>query len=289
MSVDAPVERAPAGPAAPPRPPWIRRHGLSVGDVLSVVFLLLVLLCILLPGVLAPFDPLAESPEHPLEGPSLGHPFGTDYIGRDVLSRVIHGSATTISGSVIAVILGLVVGSVLGLTSAYFGRAYDTAVSRVVDVLLSIPALLLAITIIVALGFGTVNAAIAVGVSSVAVFCRLMRSEVLTIKHQPFVEASEHLGANRIWLLGRHILPNAYSSVLSLAALQFGSAILSIAALSFLGYGAQPPNPEWGLLIAEGRNYIATAPWLVAFPSVVIILTVLSVGKLSQIVRKQVG
>ena len=289
MSVQATVRSAPASPAAAPRIPWARRRGLSVGDVLSVAFLLLVLACILLPGVLAPFDPLAESPDHPLEAPSLGHPFGTDYIGRDVLSRVIHGSATTISGSVIAVILGLVVGSVLGLTSAYFGRAYDTAVSRVVDVLLSIPALLLAITIIVALGFGTVNAAIAVGVSSVAVFCRLMRSEVLTIKHQPFVEASEHLGANKIWLLGRHILPNAYSSVLSLAALQFGSAILSIAALSFLGYGAQPPNPEWGLLIAEGRNYIATAPWLVAFPSVVIILTVLSVGKLSHIVRKQVG
>ncbi|MGH3580598.1 MAG: ABC transporter permease, partial [Mycobacterium sp.] len=206
-----------------------------------------------------------------------------------LLSRVIAGTTATIAGSFIAVIIGLLIGTVLGLFAAYFGRATDSIISRIVDVLLSIPTLLLSITIIVALGFGTVNAAIAVGVSSIAVFARLARSEVLAIRNLPFVEASEHLGARHTTLLFRHVLPNSYSAVLSLAALQFGTAILAIASLSFLGYGAQPPEPEWGLLISEGRNYINSAPGLVYFPSVAIVLTVMSLSRLAHIVRKKVG
>jgi peptide/nickel transport system permease protein len=244
---------------------------------------------IIAPSAIAPYDPLQENPDLPLAGPSLAHPFGTDYIGRDLLSRLITGTGATIAGSFIAVVIGLVVGTILGLLAAYFGRATDSIISRIVDVLLSIPTLLLSITIIVALGFGTVNAAISVGVSSIAVFARLARSEVLATRNLPFVEASEHLGASHLTLLFRHVLPNSYSAVLSLAALQFGTAILAIASLSFLGYGAQPPEPEWGLLISEARNYINSAPGLVFFPSLAIVLTVMSLSRLAHLVREKVG
>jgi peptide/nickel transport system permease protein len=258
-------------------------------DLFAVSFLLLVAAMIIAPSAIAPYDPLQENPDLPLAGPSLAHPFGTDYIGRDLLSRLITGTGATIAGSFIAVVIGLVVGTILGLLAAYFGRATDSIISRIVDVLLSIPTLLLSITIIVALGFGTVNAAIAVGVSSIAVFARLARSEVLATRNLPFVEASEHLGASHLTLLFRHVLPNSYSAVLSLAALQFGTAILAIASLSFLGYGAQPPEPEWGLLISEARNYINSAPGLVFFPSLAIALTVMSLSRLAHFVREKVG
>ena len=266
-----------------------KRIGISGWDVLPLVFLVVVTAMIAVPNVIAPYDPLQENPDLPLAAPSGAHPFGTDYIGRDLLSRVVAGTAATIAGSFIAVIIGLVAGTALGLFAAYFGRATDNIISRIVDVLLSIPTLLLSITIIVALGFGTVNAAIAVGVSSIAVFARLSRSEVLATRNLPFVEASAHLGASHWTLLFRHVLPNSYSAVLSLAALQFGTAILAIASLSFLGYGAQPPEPEWGLLISEGRNYINSAPWLVLFPSLAIVLTVMSLSRLAHIVRRKVG
>ncbi|WP_319447871.1 MULTISPECIES: ABC transporter permease [unclassified Mycobacterium] len=270
-------------------PRFRHRIGISVWDLLPLLFLVLVVAMIAAPSTVAPYDPLQENPHLPLASPTLAHPFGTDYIGRDLLSRVIAGTAATIAGSFIAVTIGLVVGTLLGLIAAYFGRATDSIISRIVDVLLSVPTLLLSITIIVALGFGTVNAAIAVGVSSIAVFARLARSEVLATRNLPFVEASAHLGASHSRLLFRHVLPNSYSAVLSLAALQFGTAILAIASLSFLGYGAQPPEPEWGLLISEGRNYINSAPGLVLFPSLAIVLTVMSLSRLAHIVRRKVG
>ncbi|MFD4404601.1 ABC transporter permease [Nocardia sp. NPDC058499] len=265
------------------------RLPLSAWDIPAVAFLLLVTAMILAPGWVAPYDPLAENLAAPLSGPSVAHPFGTDYLGRDLLSRIVAGTAATISGSFIAVLIGLLAGTALGLVAAYFGRLIDSIAGRIVDVLLSIPTLLLSITIIVALGFGTVNAAVAVGISSVAVFARLARSEVLAVRHLPFVEAAEHMGAGHLRLLLRHVLPNAYSAVLSLAALQFGTAILAIASLSFLGYGAQPPDPEWGLLISEGRNYINSHPYLVLFPSLAIVLAVLALGRIAHLIRRKVG
>ncbi|WP_024800113.1 ABC transporter permease [Nocardia sp. BMG51109] len=268
--------------------PW-RRRVVGVRDLPAYLFLLLIVAMIVAPGMIAPYDAFAENLAPPLSGPSAAHPFGTDYIGRDLLSRIVAGTSATITGSFIAVAIGLIVGTGLGLVAAYFGRLVDSAVGRIVDVLLSIPTLLLSITIIVALGFGTVNAAVAVGISSVAVFARLARSEVLAIRHLPFVEAGEHMGAGHLRLLFRHVLPNSYSAVLSLAALQFGTAILAIASLSFLGYGAQPPDPEWGLLISEGRNYINSQPTLVLFPSLAIVLAVLTLSRLAHLIRRKVG
>lgn len=251
------------------------------GDWLALGFLLLLLAAIAVPQLLTPFDPLEASPGNTLLAPTPAHPFGTDYLGRDLLARVIHGAAQTIGASLIAVAIGLGAGSVLGLVAAYFGSWVDTVVSRIVDVLLSIPGLLLSMMVVVALGFGTLNAAIAVGIASVATFTRLMRSEVLTVRNLTFVEAAHHIGARPATVLFRHVLPNSYTAVLSMTALQFGSAILWIAALSFLGYGTPPPHPEWGLLVSEGREYIVSSPWLTLLPGLVIVLTVLSISRVS--------
>ena len=156
--------------------------------------------------------------------------------------------------------------------------------SRLVDVLLSIPGLLLSMVVVVALGFGSINAAIAVGVASVATFARLMRSEVLRVRGLGFVEAAHHLGASPSEVLFRHVLPNSYGPVISMTAMQFGGSILWIAALSFLGYGAPPPLPEWGLLVAEGREYISSSPWLAIFPGAVIALTVVAISRASGLI-----
>ncbi|MET1033776.1 MAG: ABC transporter permease [Arthrobacter sp.] len=262
---------------------------LRIGDWVALGFLALLLLAIAAPGLLTAHDPLEAAPGNTLLAPSLAHPFGTDYLGRDALTRVIHGTGRTIGASLVAVGIGLGAGSLLGLVAAYFGRWVDGTVSRIVDVLLSIPGLLLSMVVVVALGFGTLNAAIAVGIASVATFTRLMRSEVLTVRNLPFVEAARHIGAGPATTLFRHVLPNSYTAVLSMTALQFGSAILWIAALSFLGYGAPPPEPEWGLLVAEGREYIVSSPWLTLLPGLVIVLTVLSISRAAALFRANQG
>ena len=213
-------------------------------------------------------------------------PFGTDHLGRDVLARVIYGAVNSLSGALIAVTLGLVVGTLIGLFAGAVGGIVDDILMRVVDVLLAIPGLLLSLSVIILLGFGTVNAAIAVGIGAVAAFARLARSEVVRVRHSDYVEAAYGSGATFGSVLRRHILPNSLTPVIGLAALQFGTAILAISTLGFLGYAAPPPTPEWGLLIAEGRNYVATSWWLTAFPGLVVVIVVLSTNRISQAIGK---
>lgn len=283
-------ERADLRPAALRRLPVIGGafRDFSIADFIAAGFLTLLVVAVIAPGALTPYDPLVPDPNATLQPLSLAHPFGTDYMGRDLLSRVIHGARRTIAGSLVAVVIGLFSGILLGLFSAFFGRIVDSVIGRFVDVLLSIPGLLLSMVIVVSLGFGVLNAAIAVGVSSIAVFTRLMRSEVLTVKELAFVEASRHLGQSRLGVLVRHVLPNSYASVLSLAGLQFGSAILWISSLNFLGYGAAPPAPEWGLLVAEGRDYVVSSPWMVLLPGTVVVLSVLAISHVSHMIRRNV-
>lgn len=227
---------------------------------------------------------------HPLEGvggaqlkrPSAEHLLGTDALGRDLYARIVHGAVHSLTGAFVAVGLGLVVGTGLGVVAGSARRRFDDAIMRLVDVFLSIPPLLLSLSIIILLGFGTVNAAIAVGVTSVAGFARLARAEVVRVRRSDYVEAAFGSGGTFVSVLWRHILPNSLTSVLAFASLQFGSAVLQISTLGFLGYGAPPPTPEWGLLIAEGRNYISTAWWLTTAPGVVVVLVVLAANRVSQ-------
>ncbi|MDU1671808.1 MAG: ABC transporter permease, partial [Bradyrhizobium sp.] len=161
-------------------------------------------------------------------------------------------------------------------------RRLDDAIMRVIDVMLAVPALLLSLSVIIILGFGTVNAAIAVGVASIASFARLARSEVVRVRRMDYVEAGFGSGGRFFAVLWRHVLPNSLTAVLALAALQFGHAVLAISTLGFLGYGAPPPTPEWGLLISEGRNYISTAWWLTVFPGLVVVAVVLAANRIGQ-------
>lgn len=219
--------------------------------------------------------------------PQAGHWLGTDQLGRDVYARIVYGASHSLSGALVAVALGLVFGTALGLAAGASGGLVDAIVMRINDVLLSIPGLLLSLSVIILLGFGTVHAAIAVGVTSVANFARLARAEVVLVRHSDYVEAAYGSGGSFFSVLWRHILPNSLTSVIAFSALQFGSAILAISTLSFLGYGTPPPTPEWGLLIAEGRNYISTAWWLTTFPGVVVVLVVLSANRISQSLRRR--
>ncbi|MDO5897448.1 ABC transporter permease [Agrobacterium sp. Azo12] len=260
---------------------------IRIATALAYLVLLLAVLWAVVPGLFSSYDPIASVPGQQLRAPNLTHFFGTDALGRDLFSRVVHGSVHSLSGAFIATAVGFVVGTALGLLSGSAGGIVDEIIMRIVDVLLSIPALLLALTIIILLGFGTLNASIAVGVSAIAAFARLMRSEVIRVRASDYVEAAIGSGGTLAKVLWRHVLPNALTSVVAFSALQFGSAILQLSTLSFLGYGAPPPTPEWGLLVAEGRNYVATAWWLTAAPGLVVVIVVLAANQISKSMRSQ--
>lgn len=234
----------------------------------------------LAPGWFAHQNPIVGQAGQQLLAPDGGHWLGTDALGRDLWARVVYGAVYSLSGAFLAVAVGLTVGTLIGLLAGASGGRTEDALMRLVDVLLAVPSLLLSLTIIILLGFGTINAAIAVGVASVAGFARLVRSEVVRVRRSDYVEAAFGSGGRFGAVLWRHVLPNSLTSVAALAALQFGSAILSISTLGFLGYGAPPPTPEWGLLIAEGRNYIATSWWLTAAPGLVVVTVVLAANRI---------
>lgn len=254
-----------------------RRPGLA----LAAAWMAAVVLAAFVPSLFTSGNPLAVS-NAINAGPSLHHLFGTDQIGRDLYTRVVYGSSLSMRASLIAILVGLICGGPIGLLAGYVGGWLDAALMRVVDVLLAIPALLLSLSVIIALGFGLTNVALAVGVAFVASSARIVRGEVLKVRQSAFVEAARAAGARRRRILWRHVLPNSIQAVLVLAALEFGAAILAISALSFLGYGVQPPAPEWGSLVADGRDYLNTAWWLTTMPGLTIVATVLAANRISR-------
>ncbi|MBD3758560.1 MAG: ABC transporter permease [Microbacterium sp.] len=273
--------RAPGGARADGR-----RALLQSGVIIPLVVLALAVLWAVAPGLFTSQSP-TETVAPSLLAPSAEHWFGTDATGRDLYARVVYGASQSIIGAIVAVAVGLVVGTALGVTAGAVGGALDEVLMRLVDVLLAIPGLLLSLSVVILLGFGTTNAAIAVGVTSIAVFARLARSRVVSVRVSDFVEAAYGSGGTFFGVLWRHVLPNSLTPVIALAALQLGSAILQISTLGFLGYGAPPPTPEWGLLIAEGRNYVATAWWLTVLPGAVVVLVVLATNRLSQAIGRK--
>jgi peptide/nickel transport system permease protein len=265
---------------------WGAIGRLSPSLVLAWIVIALVLLWAVFPSLFTGYSAIDGIAAQKLRPPSASHWLGTDQLGRDLLARIIYGAVNSLSGALAAVAVGLVVGTALGLIAGSAGNRVETGIMRVIDVLLSIPGLLLSLSIIIILGFGGINAAIAVGVTSIASFARLTRAEVVRVRRTDYVEAAFGSGGTFRVVLWRHVLPNSLTSVIAFAALQFGSAILSISTLGFLGYGAPPPTPEWGLLIAEGRNYISTAWWLTTFPGIVVVLVVLSANRISQSINR---
>lgn len=260
----------------------IRRTLAQPGLIAAWLFLILVAGWACAPGLFAGMDPLAGVPTQKLRAPDFTNLFGTDQLGRDVYARVVHGAALSLQATALAVAVGLLVGSVIGLAAGFLRGWTDVIIMRVLDAMMAIPGLLISLAVIVVLGFGTVNVAIAVGIGAIATFARIMRADVLRATTSPVVEAAIAMGAGPLHILLRHVIPHSLGSVVALAALEFASAILAVSALSFLGFGAAPPQPEWGSLIAGGRNYMVAAPWLTIAPGLVIMLCMLSSNRIGQ-------
>ncbi|KLF51828.1 ABC transporter permease [Klebsiella aerogenes] len=269
------------------RPVNWRRFSLQPGLWLAWLVMTVAVLMAFAPQWFTEFNPLDGIAGAQRLAPQAGHWLGTDQLGRDVWSRIVYGAGHSLSAALAAVAMGLVFGTALGTVAGALGGRVEAVVMRIVDILLAIPSLLLSLTVIILLGFGTLNAAMAVGVAAIASFARLSRAEVVRIRHCDYVEAAYGSGGTFLAVFWRHILPNALSPVLAFATLQFGQAILALSTLSFLGYGTPPPVPEWGLLIAEGRNYLSTAWWLTTFPGIAVIAVVLAANRISQQLNRE--
>lgn len=213
-----------------------------------------------------------------LQTPSAKHWFGTDSYGRDVFARIIHGSRLSLSLSIFAMLAAVAIGSIIGAIAGYYGGRVDDVLMRLMDILLAIPPMLMSISIVAALGHSMVNLMIALSLAYIPVFARVIRSSILTVKGQEFIEAAKACGTSNARIILRHIIPNAIGPIIVQATLAMGSTILIISSLSFMGMGIQPPQPEWGTMLYEGRDLIRTSPYLVIFPGIAIALAVLSLN-----------
>lgn len=248
-----------------------------------VVFTLLVLA--VFGPIVSPYDPVQQDLLHRLEPPSLAHPLGTDQLGRDVLTRLLHGARLSLGIAVVVTTVRLVVGTAVGLVAGYAGGWIDEALMRLVDTLLAFPGIVLALVIAGILGPSLVNVMLALAVVGWASYARLVRSSVLSLREREFVVAARLLGRSRTHVATRHLIPNVVAPVVVLATLDIGSVILGTAGLSFLGLGAQPPTPEWGTMLASGRNHLRQAWWLVNAPGTCIMLTVFGFNLLGDRLR----
>ncbi len=248
------------------------------------VILLLLAVAALAPFV-APYGPASPDYDAVLEGPSWQHWAGTDTYGRDILSRLIWGGQISLTVGFVSVILGCVVGVALGIISGFFGGWLDGLVMRIMDVMLAFPGILPAIAVVALLGPGIVNVIYAIAISSVPVFARLVRGTTLALKQSLYVQASRSIGVSRAALMFRHILPGTMPAVIVYSSLRMGTSILTAAALSFIGLGAQPPSPEWGAMLSDGRSYLGVADHITIFPGMAILITVLAFNLLGDGLR----
>ena len=249
-----------------------------------IVVIVLAVVAVIGPAI-APYDPLRPDFRRIAEPPSAQHWFGTDQNGRDILSRIIHGTRISVSIGVAAVLLGLAVGTTMGLVAGYFGGRVDSILMRAVDVMLAFPGILLAILIISVLGSSVLNIIIALAVFSVPTFARVSRGSALTLRTLDYVQAARAVGGSPMRVLLRHVLPNAWAPVVVYGTLRCATAILGGAALSFLGLGISPPTPEWGLMVSQGREIMRSAPHVMLFPGLAIFITVLAVNLLGDVLR----
>ncbi|MDR1741041.1 MAG: ABC transporter permease [Synergistaceae bacterium] len=251
----------------------------------GLAFILLLVFVAIFADVLAPYPFQKQNLMHSFETPSASFLLGTDEFGRDILSRLIYGARVSLQVGFIAVGIALVVGGMLGALSGYYGGWIDNAIMRVMDVLLSIPQTLLAIAIAAALGPGLFNLMIAVGISAVPTYARIVRGSVLSIRGMEFIEAAKAVGSSDTRIILRHIIPNSMAPIIVQSTLGVASAILNAAGLSFIGLGIQPPYPEWGAMLSGGRQYIRDYPHLTLYPGLAIMLTILALNFLGDGLR----
>lgn len=286
--VTAPGPEAGAPPAADARPRWRQIADLLVSNRLALaamVVLGLMVLAALVGTLVAPYGVNEVIIEDRLQPPSLAHPFGTDDLGRDVFSRVLLGARASLVVGAVAVGISLAAGTLFGLIAGYYGGRIDSLIMRAMDVLFAFPAILMAIAVLAILGPGLVNAMIAIGIVYIPIFARITRGSVLSVREQVYVRAARSIGAGDVRLIGLHVLPNVAAPIIVQTTISLAFAILSEAALSFLGLGVQPPAASWGRMLAEGRGFIQQAWWMAVFPGLAIFAVVLSFNLIGDALR----
>jgi peptide/nickel transport system permease protein len=252
-----------------------------IGFVLIVIFSLIAIFA----PLIAPFDPIQQNYDQLLKPPSMTHWFGTDNLGRDVLSRAIYGTRVSLTAGVVAVSLAVLIGVLLGLLAGFLGGVTDDIIMRVIDAMLAFPFLVLAITLAAILGPSLENAMLAIAVVSIPVFARVTRGQVLSERERDYVQAAKALGANDLRIMLQHVLPNIAGPVIIQSTLSIAGAILAESSLSFLGLGVQPPTPSWGEMLNVARGYLRDAPWTAIAPGMLIFIAVLAFNLLGDGLR----
>lgn len=255
--------------------------------MLGLAILMVLVLCAVFADVIADYDTkvVAQNIANRLQGPSAEHWFGTDEFGRDIFARIIHGSRVSLVVGLISVSVSLIVGGILGAFAGFYGGKIDNVIMRVMDIFLAVPSTLLAMTIVAALGSSLVNVMLAIGVSGIPNYARIVRAAVMSVKDQEFVESSRAIGASNMTTIFREIIPNCLAPIIVQATLSVAGAILSTASLSFIGLGVQPPDPEWGAMLSGGRNFLRDAVHLTLFPGLAIVVTILALNLLGDGLR----
>ena len=244
--------------------------------IFAILALLIILASICAPLLCHGVDPTDGDLSQAIMAPSAEHPFGTDKMGRDIFARVVYGARSSLSATLILVAVILVIGTLLGIISGYFGGWVDAVIMRIADMMIAFPGLVLAIAVAGILGPSMRNAVIAIALVSWPKYARLARSLVMKIRHTDFVAAAQVTGSKTGYMLWKYMLPNTITTLVITAATDIGGMMMELSALSFLGFGAQPPTPEWGAMLSDGRSYIRSSGWMCLFPGLAIMITVLS-------------
>ncbi len=287
--LDAPITPLDEQPHLPPGAVHVgarRRRWPGVGPLLAGLFLAILVVAVIRPSLLAHGNPLTVDQAATLLPPSIHHLFGTDQNGRDVYTRVVYGARESLSIGLAATAVGLALGMILGLAAGLGSKWIDTVVSRFLEVMFAFPSMLLALLFVAMFGAGVTSLIIAVGIGTAPGYARMIRGQVIAVRDTPYVEAARVLGHSRKRIVFRHVLPNAMRPLVVLGTLGVGQAIVWASALSFLGLGAAPPAPEWGAMLAAGRDYISVAWWLELIPGAVIVLTSLATTALGRHIQR---
>jgi len=253
--------------------------------IVGLVLVIIIVLGSIFAPLLTPYEYDAMDLLHAKQFPSWEHPLGTDHYGRDILTRILYGGRTSLLISVIAIAISLIVGGLLGAVASYFGGFQENVIMRLLDILMAVPGLLLAVAISASLGVGKLNCAIAIGVSSIPSFARIIRASVLSIKGQEYIEAAKACGVRDWTIILRHVIPNSLAPIMVQSTLRVGESIMMISSLSFIGLGVQPPTPEWGSMLAMGRDLIRDFWPIVTFPGIAIMLTLIAFNLLGDGLR----
>jgi peptide/nickel transport system permease protein len=284
-SADSPLAVAGAATAERRGRAFVHRLARGKGAIAGLVILVLMVGVAIFAPLIAPDDPIQINPQHGLYSPGFPYLFGTDQLGRDILSRVLFGARLSLVIGLISVGIASSVGILVGLIAGYYGGRVETVLMRIIDVMLAFPGILLALAIVSVLGPSLTNLMIAVGVAAIPTYARLTRGSVLTTKENLYIDAARVIGVPNHRIIARHIMPNVVAPLIVAATLGVGAAILSAAALSFLGLGSQPPTPEWGRMLSEGRQFLSSAWWISTFPGFAIMLTVLAINMIGDGLR----